>query len=210
MTAPDPIRPIVEDLKLHEGFVEHPYWCTGEVATIGYGCTFRDLTPSEMEFIGLTPEKRAEILAVPYDDPLPGDFTVTEKQAAVLLRDKAKRFYDDVTEDYPWTLAADSPEVRVVLTNMAFNLGRAGLRGFPATIGELETGDYRRASEEMVDSRWFEQVGERALGLAVRIRALVPDNEDAPQTLRRDLLLHAKSKGRALGKRHLAELEATA
>ena len=45
---------------------------------------------------------------------------------------------------------------------MCFNLGYPRLSGFKNFLAALEFEDWETAAEEMMDSRWSEQVGERA------------------------------------------------
>ena len=70
----------------------------------------------------------------------------------------------------PWSGALDDAR-RAVLVNMAFNMGlgvhgQSGLLGFTRMLGAVERGDYDRASAEMMDSRWAQQVGPRAQRLS--------------------------------------------
>lgn len=53
-----------------------------------------------------------------------------------------------------------------VLLNMAFNLGTDGLLKFRNTLKLVETGQYEKASIEMLNSVWAKQVGDRAKRLA--------------------------------------------
>lgn len=67
------------------------------------------------------------------------------------------------------TLAAFSglDEVRrAVLIDMTFNLGFAGILGFKKMWKAIEAGNYDRAADEMLDSRWARQVGQRSVRLA--------------------------------------------
>ncbi|WP_334029665.1 glycoside hydrolase family protein [Alteromonas sp. P256] len=57
-----------------------------------------------------------------------------------------------------------------VLINMAFNLGINGLRKFKKTLAYIEQGDFETASTEMLDSKWRNQVGYRAIQLAEQLR----------------------------------------
>jgi len=58
-------------------------------------------------------------------------------------------------------------EVRqAVLINMVFNLGWPRLSKFNKMLLALDNGDFGRASEEMLDSRWARQVGNRAIELS--------------------------------------------
>lgn len=53
-----------------------------------------------------------------------------------------------------------------VLVNMAFNLGINGLLKFKNMLAAIDDGYFSRAADEMLDSRWAKQVGDRALELA--------------------------------------------
>jgi len=58
-------------------------------------------------------------------------------------------------------------EVRqLVLINMCFNLGLAGLKKFKNTLAAVKRGDYIAASALMLQSLWAAQVGARAARLA--------------------------------------------
>lgn len=54
-------------------------------------------------------------------------------------------------------------EVRqAALIDMRFNLGPGGFRSFKKFIKEVNNRNFLRASEEMRNSKWFRQVGERS------------------------------------------------
>ena len=53
-----------------------------------------------------------------------------------------------------------------VIVNMIFNMGLPRLRTFKRFFAAIERGDRKDASNEMLDSRWAEQVGNRAKELA--------------------------------------------
>lgn len=58
-------------------------------------------------------------------------------------------------------------EVRkAALTDMVFNLGRAGLLGFKGMLAALAVGDYAAAAKHARNSRWARQVGQRAEAVA--------------------------------------------
>ena len=56
-----------------------------------------------------------------------------------------------------------------VIVNMAFNMGRPRLSKFKNFIAGVNDRDWTRAAEEMMDSRWADQVGARA----TRLRNLI-------------------------------------
>ena len=57
-----------------------------------------------------------------------------------------------------------------VVANMAFNLGMTRLAGFKQFIAALVRFDYQRATSEMMDSKWYDQVGDRGKRLAYAMR----------------------------------------
>ena len=57
-----------------------------------------------------------------------------------------------------------------VLLNMCFNLGISGLLGFKNTLEFIKVGDWERAANNMLVSRWAKQVGRRAIELSELMR----------------------------------------
>lgn len=55
---------------------------------------------------------------------------------------------------------------QIALIDMCFNLGVQGFLHFKNMILALEAHDYGRAADEMLKSKWADQVGERATKLA--------------------------------------------
>ena len=66
-------------------------------------------------------------------------------------------------------------EVRLVLANMAFQLGRRGLANFKATLAHITAGEWRKAADESLNSKWANQTPARANRMAARLRAVEPD-----------------------------------
>ncbi len=64
-----------------------------------------------------------------------------------------------------------SGDRQLVLLNMAFNLGETRLRSFKKMWFAIERAQYDVAADEMVDSKWYGQVGIRAVELVRRMRA---------------------------------------
>lgn len=57
-----------------------------------------------------------------------------------------------------------------VLVNMMFNLGYARLSGFKKFLDALSRSDWTEAANQMLDSKWADQVGNRADRLAKAMR----------------------------------------
>ena len=63
-------------------------------------------------------------------------------------------------------------EAQLVIANMMFNMGRPRLSKFKGMKAGVDDRDWERAADEMVDSRWHDQVPNRAKRLVKRIRNL--------------------------------------
>tara|TARA_R100001015_G_C4625686_1_gene184308 strand:- start:816 stop:1259 length:444 start_codon:yes stop_codon:yes gene_type:complete len=65
----------------------------------------------------------------------------------------------------------DLPEdVQLIIANMMFNLGRPRLTKFKGMKLGVDTRDWNKAADEMIDSRWYQQVPNRAKRLVERMR----------------------------------------
>ena len=74
---------------------------------------------------------------------------------------------------YDWFV--DLSEIRKkVIIDMAFNMGIYGMLTFKKMITAIKNKDYNLAADEMLDSKWAGQVGQRARRLAKMMRT----NED--------------------------------
>lgn len=63
-------------------------------------------------------------------------------------------------------------EVQQVIVNMCFNMGAPRLSQFKKFIRAIHDEEWATASLEMLDSKWANQVGERANRLSDRIKAI--------------------------------------
>lgn len=64
-------------------------------------------------------------------------------------------------------------EAQLIIANMCFNLGFPRLYKFKRFIEAINVRDWQAAADEMVDSRWHDQVPNRAKRLVGRMRNLV-------------------------------------
>ena len=144
-----------EQLILHEGLRLNAYKCPADKWTIGVG--------KNLEANPLSQEEMLEVLK---------EVGITEEIAMRWLEKEIRQVKRQLA-NYEW-YTSQSEIRRRVLIDMAFNLGISGLLSFQNMIGALEVGNYEVAAEEMLDSRWSEQVGKRAERLANMMRT----NED--------------------------------
>ena len=78
--------------------------------------------------------------------------------------DECKVLYPDF-EDLP-------EEVQHIVANMCFNMGRPRLSKFKMMQAAVNARDWNEAAEQMIDSKWYTQVPNRARRLVDRMRAL--------------------------------------
>lgn len=57
-----------------------------------------------------------------------------------------------------------------VIINMVFNMGLPRFKGFKKTIKLIENNEFEKASKEMLNSKWANQVGRRALKLSTMMK----------------------------------------
>lgn len=77
------------------------------------------------------------------------------------------RLYDDF-DDLP-------EECQRIIANMMFNLGRPRLSKFKGMKAGVDARDWHKAADEMVDSKWYTQVPNRARRLVGRMRSLADE-----------------------------------
>jgi lysozyme len=149
---------IQEMLIRHEGLRLIPYHCPAGKLTIGVGRNLDDL--------GMTPEECAACGIAPGEWT---DLTLTREQALLLLDNDVRRVERELTGAFSWFGGLD-PARRDALVDMTFNLGLTRLRGFHRFLAAMGAGEYETAADEMLDSTWSRQVGDRALELSAMIR----------------------------------------
>ncbi len=143
ITKNELIEIVKEDLVRHEGYVAEIYLDSENLPTFGIGHL---VTEDDMEYtwpVG-TPVTDERILQVFHDDC---DVAYSDACALVL------------------NFSSHPEDVQRVLVNMAFNLGRNRLGKFKNMISYVNEGNYLMAANEMIDSKWYRQVGRRSAEL---------------------------------------------
>lgn len=140
---------IKEDLIRHEGYVAEIYLCSEGYPTFGIGHLILE---SDVEYtwpVG-TPVEAERI-----DNAFDSDFDIAYSDACALFLN-LNSLPDNVVR---------------VCVNMAFNLGRTRLSQFKNMIGAVNEGKWDKAADEMMDSRWYHQVGRRSKELVELMRS---------------------------------------
>lgn len=96
------------------------------------------------------------------------DVGITATEAMYLLRNDIAKCVKQL-ENHEFYKKCNETR-KNVLINMCFNLGITGLMNFKLMIKAILDEDWERASEQMLDSKWAKQVGQRAIRLADKMR----------------------------------------
>ena len=144
------VEKLREQLKIDEGCVYEIYNDHLGYPTFGIGHLVRESDPENGSPIGTKVSE--DRVANAFDDDI-----------GIVLSD-CNKLYPDF-EDLP-------EEAQQIIANMMFNLGRPRLSKFRGMKAGVDAKDWKRAADEMVDSRWYAQVGRRAERLVDRMREI--------------------------------------
>ena len=144
------VEKLREQLKIDEGCVYEIYNDHLGYPTFGIGHLVRESDPENGSPLGTEVSEDRVIEAFDAD-------------VEIVLSD-CSTLYPDF-EDLP-------EEARQIIANMMFNLGRPRLSKFVGMKRGVDAKDWDSAADEMVDSRWYRQVGARAERLVNRMREI--------------------------------------
>ena len=97
------------------------------------------------------------------------DNGITEDEALYLLKNDINRCVSDVGRNIPeWKKHNECRQN--VLIELCFNIGINRLLGFKKMLAALQKNDYATAADEMQNSRWFKQVGQRGVTMCEMMR----------------------------------------
>lgn len=139
---------LCEQLKIDEGCIYEVYKDHLGYPTFGIGHLITENDPEFEQPVG-TPVSSERVLVA------------FEQDIKTVISDCCKLL--DNFYAYP-------EEVKQIVANMMFNLGYTRLSKFRNFKAALEAREWNRAADEMVDSRWYRQVGKRAERLVERMR----------------------------------------
>jgi lysozyme len=144
------IEQLRKQLEIDEGVKYEIYNDHLGYATFGIGHLVLESDPEHGQEIGTAVSEERVIEAF-------------ERDVQIVL-DECKVLYEDFY-DLP-------EEVKQIIANMMFNMGRPRLSKFKGMKAGVDARDWNKAADEMVDSGWYRQVTNRAQRLVDRMRAL--------------------------------------
>lgn len=153
-----------EQIKNHEGFRSHSYIDTEGVPTIGIGANLK------MPIVQQTLKSWGKDVGQIFDEAKyryknnvkrPDNVTISEEQAKQLLDHQFETAVQDVADLVP-NFQTLPPDAQMTLVDMSFNLGKTRLKKFEKMIKALSQRNFDEAANQMVDSKWYNQVGDRS------------------------------------------------
>src|SRR6056300_1435103 len=97
--------------------------------------------------------------------------SVSEDRVAEAFDNDVETVIDDCKKLYP-DFDELPEECQLIIANMMFNMGRPRLSKFKGMKAGVDSQDWNKAADEMIDSAWYRQVPNRAGRLVKRMRAL--------------------------------------
>ena len=146
---------LIDMLTRHEGCVLTVYQDSVGVDTIGIGRNIEDRSVSSKELLFLGYYDISEIYSK----------GITKGGASYLLENDIAIVERELSAAHACVELLSSNRI-IILLNMAFNLGVPRLCKFKNMWAAIHEKDFDTAAEEMLDSRWAEQVKGRATELA--------------------------------------------
>ena len=89
---------------------------------------------------------------------------ISPAEASYMLTNDIINASAALDQQLPWWENLDPVRQRVMV-NMCFNMGVAGLMGFPHFLAAMQAGDWQTAAIQMQQSNWWNEVGQRAVRL---------------------------------------------
>lgn len=149
------IAEIIPRVKQHEGVKPKVYRDSGGIPTVGVGFNL-----NRQDSI-----QRLKEVGANYVKIKSGQASLTDEQMSkLLIQDLTAAQKDAVTLVQNWNALPTS--VQGVLIEMTFNLGKKGLSEFKNFLGYINTQNFDKAADEMLNSSWARQVGNRAKTLS--------------------------------------------
>ena len=131
---------LIEMLRRHEGVETYAYTDTVGKITIGVG---RNIDPN-------------------------GGIGLSEGEIDFLLYNDIDRVEEELYDNFKWFRMVGDVRSEAMI-DICFNLGLPRLKKFKKALAAMEAEDYKLAAIEFLDSRWADQVGQRAIELSLMI-----------------------------------------
>lgn len=136
-------------LKIDEGLRLTSYRCSAGVWSLGYGHNLEAHPDTAY--------------------PAGPRTTCTIEQADAWLVSDIAEAEESMLRRWPW-MSALPRNVYLALINIVFNMGAARFAGFVQALEAVKSQNYALAADELEDSLWFRQVGNRGKRVVAQVR----------------------------------------
>jgi len=161
---------LYEQLKRDEGSRLQCYQCSAGKPTIGIGHNLQAnyLPVCTKEIWDANPKQKLD-----YEKKVVNcweGLVITEEQQRKLFNYDIEQCEIKLQEEFSWYTSLPDNQ-RCSLCNMCFNLGLGGLKGFVKMLDFLKAGEYEKAADEALQSKWAKKdVGARAIRVTRQMR----------------------------------------
>lgn len=138
-------------IERHEGYSDIVYTDTRGNSTIGIGFNLDKYNARE----------RIEEVGANYHSILMGNSRLCDSQIRSLFQDDLQIALADAKRFLP-NFDQQPKDIQMVIVDMSYNMGLGSLNTFVKFRKALMDRDYLKAANEMLDSRWYHQVGNRS------------------------------------------------
>lgn len=94
---------------------------------------------------------------------------ITKEESRYLLKNDIDRIHIALRARLPWFDDLSDTRKRALM-NMAFQLGVNGLMRFRKMLAAIKAGDFEKAYDEALNSKWYKQTPNRALRVSIMIK----------------------------------------
>lgn len=143
---------LYEMIARHEGIRKEVYLDTKGIKTIGAGFNLEKAGAKE----------RIEYFGLDYNDICSGKQKLSENEIYSLMEDDVETAISDAKNYVGENWNKLNPKAKEVIIDMSYNLGGPRINNFKKLKEALEKQDYKTAADEMKDSKWYSDVGNRS------------------------------------------------
>jgi GH24 family phage-related lysozyme (muramidase) len=148
-----------KQIKIHEGVRRQVYLDTTNHRTVGVG--FNLERPDA--------ERILRSVGANYQDVVRGEYQLSNEQMRLIFEQDLKTLEEEARSAVSNYDNLSDVRQRVVC-DMLFNLGYGGFKKFKSTINHIEHERFDRAADQMLESLWSRQVGQRSRMLSHMMR----------------------------------------
>jgi GH24 family phage-related lysozyme (muramidase) len=157
---------LTQQIVVHEGGrINNVYLDSKKIPTVGVGFNLKRAdAPKKIAAAGAN-----------YEDVLSGKATLSNQQIDKLLQSDLDDIFFPAAQKLVKNYSELPRKARLVVMDMMFNLGETRFTRFKDLRAALEAKDYKKAADEMENSKWYSDVKSRGKEMVEMMRSLAPE-----------------------------------